>query len=81
MISGAEKLLPVIVNGKPDKLTIIEIERVFGLPDDYTKLEDEICYTTKLIYLGSAWCTHTLISILRSLLFFISNESDNSYFI
>uniref|UniRef100_A0A3Q4GWT7 DNA (cytosine-5-)-methyltransferase n=1 Tax=Neolamprologus brichardi TaxID=32507 RepID=A0A3Q4GWT7_NEOBR len=58
--------LPVLYNGKEDKLWITELERVFGFPKHYTDVRDMNRQQRQKV-LGKAWCVPVVRHLLAPL--------------
>uniref|UniRef100_A0A3Q0RMF2 DNA (cytosine-5-)-methyltransferase n=1 Tax=Amphilophus citrinellus TaxID=61819 RepID=A0A3Q0RMF2_AMPCI len=58
--------LPVLYNGKEDRLWITELERVFGFPKHYTDVRDMNRQQRQKV-LGKAWCVPVVRHLLAPL--------------
>ena len=64
---------PILLeNNDLDNLDIIEIERIFGFKDNYTKV-NKLCKTSRLKLIGKAFSIQAFTELLRPLTFFFSN--------
>ena len=69
-VSGGYQEKKVLDNGRPQKLTEIEYERLQGVPDNFTNvLVDgrKISYTKRCSLMGNAWNEPTIEHIFRGL--------------
>ncbi|KAK3107813.1 hypothetical protein FSP39_022766 [Pinctada imbricata] len=68
LMGPKENIMPVQVDGKDTGLTMDEIERIFGFPENYTDLESsKLGVTRRHKLIGRSWCVPVVEKILHPL--------------
>ena len=74
LINKESDSFPVTWEGKGTKPAIVELERLFGLPDHYTDI-GRLSYHQRLALIGNAWDVHLFKTLFQPLrMFFRPNE-------